>query len=64
MKDVYVVNKLTGELLPAQTAIREFYRDHGILESWTDLYEETEYLLDDGDELPPPDFSGSRLLNI
>ena len=60
MKDVYFMNKETGEILPGTEAIREFYRNHGILEAWTDEWEETKLEVE-GTELAAPDFT--RILN-
>ena len=42
MKDIYVMNKETGEIIPAQQAISEYYKTHGIFDAWTDEWEETD----------------------
>jgi len=55
MKDVYFMNKETGEILPSSVAIKDFYKTHGILESWTDLWEETN--METETEMASPDFS-------
>ena len=54
MKDVYFVNKLTGEMLPSSEAIRDFYKTHGALESWTDEWTETNE--ETGEYLSMPNF--------
>lgn len=41
MKDIYLENKITGELLPSEQVIREFYASHGVLESVFDYFNET-----------------------
>ena len=41
MKDIYLVNKITGELLPSEQVISDFYKNHNILESVFDYYNET-----------------------
>lgn len=46
MNDVYLMDKSTGELIPAQEVIKEFYKNHGILESWADYYEETNIIVE------------------
>lgn len=58
LHEVYFMNKETGELLPAGEAIRDYYKTHGPLDRWTDMWEET------GMEVPgryitAPDFSGT-----
>lgn len=55
MKDILVMDKATGELIPATQAIKIFYKSHGILESWLDAYEETK--LEAETELAAPNFS-------
>ena len=41
MKDVYFMNRETGELLPSCEAIRDFYKTHNILDDWNDEWQET-----------------------
>ena len=52
--DELVMDKATGELIPATEAIRIFYQSHNALDSWLDSYEltgmEAETLI------TPPDF--------
>ena len=55
MKDVYLMDNDTGELIPAEEAIRSFYKDHGIMEAWTDYYTETG--IETETEISAPDFT-------
>lgn len=41
MKDVYLMEKATGELQPSSEVFKEFYKTHSIFESVFDYYEET-----------------------
>lgn len=41
LRDELFVNKETGEVLPATMAIKDYYKSHGPLEAWTDLWEAT-----------------------
>lgn len=52
--DELVMDKTTGELIPATEAIKIFYQTHGALESWLDNYELTGTEADT--ILTPPDF--------
>ena len=56
MKDELVMNKNTGEVIPATEAIHIFYtvEKHKILESWLDDYELTG--IDADNEITTPDF--------
>lgn len=56
MKDELVMNKETGELIPATDAIYIFYtvEKHKALESWLDNYELTGMKADK--EISKPDF--------
>lgn len=56
MKDVYLMNKETGELIPSKTVFKEFYKTHGIFDSVFDEWEETEIEVEDS-YLEFPDFS-------
>lgn len=40
-KDVYLMNKETGELIPSTQVFKEFYKSHKILDSVFDEYQET-----------------------
>lgn len=42
MKDVYAMDKETGELIPVEKVISEFYKTHKWNESWTDFYTVTD----------------------
>ena len=59
MKDELVMNKNTGELIPATKAIYLFYtvEKHKALESWLDDYEPTG--IDADNEITAPDFTQS-----
>lgn len=54
MKDELVMNKNTGEVIPATEAIHIFYtvEKHNALESWLDDYELTGLDADNEIELP------------
>lgn len=41
MKDVYLMNKETGELVESEKVFKEFYKTHGIKESVFTEWEET-----------------------
>ena len=41
MKDIYLMDKTTGELIPAMKAIGDFYKTHAYNERWIDYFEET-----------------------
>ena len=57
MKDVYLKNKATGELVPSEKAIRDYYRMHtSCLDAWTDEWEETNITVE-GSHIAPPDFT-------
>lgn len=52
--DELVMDKTTGELIPATEAIRIFYQTHKALESWLDSYELTG--MEAQTIITPPDF--------
>ena len=52
--DELVMNKTTGELIPATEAIKIFYQSHKALESWLDSYELTG--MEAETIITPPDF--------
>ena len=54
LHDELVMDKNTGELIPATEAIKIFYRTHGTLESWLDSYELTG--MEAETTITPPDF--------
>lgn len=56
MKDIYLMNKETGEILPSAQAIHEYYKTHGALEAWTDEWQETNLAVE-GSTIPAPDFT-------
>lgn len=57
MNDELWMNNTTGECVPATRAIREYYRNHGPLDSWTDDYTPTgEY---SESTIEAPDFTRS-----
>lgn len=55
MRDVYLMHKTTGELLPSSIVFKEFYKTHGILESVFDFWEETKFCVEN-QEIKAPDF--------
>ena len=52
--DELVMDKTTGELIPATEAIKIFYQSHKALESWLDSYELTG--MEAETIITPPDF--------
>jgi hypothetical protein len=42
MRDLYAMNNETGEIIPCEQAIAEFYKTHKWNESWTDFYTVTD----------------------
>lgn len=56
MNDVYFMNKETGELVPGLEVIRNFYKIHNALDSWTDFWIETDTPVKDS-FLDFPDFA-------
>lgn len=38
LKEEYYMNRETGEILTATAAIHDFYKTHGALDRWTDLW--------------------------
>ena len=60
MKDVYLQNNETGELLPSSTVIQEFYKNHDVLEDWHTEWSETG--IETKDDIDAPDFS--KVLNL
>lgn len=56
MKDLYAMNKETGEIEPCTKVIHEFYKTHDCLERWTDYWEVTEIEVEEI-ELLSPDFT-------
>lgn len=61
MKDVYLMSKETGELVPSQTVFKEFYKTHGIFDSVFDEWDETNIEVEDS-YVEFPDFS--KAINI
>lgn len=61
MKDVYLMNKKTGELIPSQIVFKEFYKTHGMFDSVFDEWEETDIEVEDS-SFEFPDFS--KAINI
>lgn len=57
MFDELYMSLVTGEVLPATDAIREYYKDHGPLDAWTDEWVPTGDLADK--LLDAPDFVGA-----
>ena len=62
MKDVYLMSKETGELVPSQIVFKEFYKTHhGIYDSVFDEWDETSIEVEDS-YVEFPDFS--KAINI
>lgn len=38
MRDIYVMDNETGEIIPSEKAIADFYKTHKWNERWTDFY--------------------------
>lgn len=55
--DELFMNVETGEVLPGTAAIREFYRSHGALEAWTDIWVPTGEMSEE--ILTAPDFASA-----
>lgn len=55
MKDVYLMNKGTGEICPASQVFNDFYKTHGIFDSVFDEWAETDIPVD-GSFVAAPDF--------
>ena len=47
LKDIYLMNKSTGELVPSQQVFKEFYKTHNIFDSVFDEWQETNLIVDD-----------------
>ena len=56
VKDIYLMNKETGEIMPSKQVFKEFYKTHGIYDSVFDEWVETDLEVDDSD-LELPDFA-------
>ena len=41
MKDIYLQDKKTGELIPSQKIFKDFYKNHSAIDSVFDFYNET-----------------------
>lgn len=61
MKDVYLMNKETGELVPSDIVFKEFYKTHGIKDSVFDEWEETDIEVEDS-YVKFPDFT--KVINV
>ena len=55
MKDIYLMNKETGELLASSIVFHNFYKTHGIFESVFDFWEETKFLVENS-KIKKPNF--------
>ena len=56
LNDIYLMNKLTGELVPSQQVFKEFYKTHNIFDSVFDEWQETDIEVKNS-YAPPPDFT-------
>lgn len=61
MRDLYAMNNETGELIPAEKVISEFYKTHKWNESWTDFYTVTDIEVENT-FIPFPDFT--KAINV
>ena len=57
LKDIYLMNKETGELAPSNQFFREFYRTHDIYASVFDEWVETKIEVETDDYIAFPDFA-------
>lgn len=55
MKEVYLMNKKTGEIKPSAQVFKEFYKTHGIFDSVFDEWQETDLPVD-GSSVEFPNF--------
>ena len=53
LNDIYLMNKLTGELVPSQQVFKEFYKNHNIFDNVFDEWQETNLIVDNSYILPP-----------
>lgn len=58
MKDVYLMNKETGEIVPSEQVFKEFYKTHGIFDSVFDEWTETEIEVENSN-IDLPDFANA-----
>ena len=58
MRDIYLMNRETGEIVPSVEVFHEFYKTHGIFDSVFDYWAETDLEVEDS-FLPFPDFSAT-----
>jgi hypothetical protein len=56
MSDVYAMDNTTGELIPVEKVISEFYKTHKWNENWTDFYTVTDIEVENT-FIPFPDFT-------
>ena len=56
MRDIYLMNNETGEIVPSKDVFKEFYKTHGIYDSVFDEWTETGIEVEDSD-LELPDFT-------
>ena len=56
MKDVYLMNKETGEIVPSKQVFKDFYKTHGVFDSVFDEWIETNMEVEDS-YMEFPDFT-------
>lgn len=56
MRDIYAMDNETGELIPSEKVIFEFYKTHKWNERWTDFYTVTDIEVDNT-SIAFPDFA-------
>lgn len=56
LKDVYLMNKATGEIVQSTKVFKEFYKTHGIFDSVFDEWQETNIKVENS-YISPPDFT-------
>ena len=56
LNDIYLMNKLTGELVPSQQVFKEFYKNRNIFDNVFDEWQETNLIVDNS-YISPPDFT-------
>lgn len=56
LRDVYLMHRETGEIVPSNQVFKEFYKTHGIYDSVFTEWIETDIEVENGDFVDFPDF--------
>ena len=59
MKDIYLMNKETGEIMPSKDVFRDFYKTHGIYNSVFDEWTDTGIEVEGSDFIEFPNFANA-----